>query len=336
MNPSDLGTQKSARFLVTGGRQTKTPLRKLARFEKAIAATINLVNGQKEAIIDYVSDPNHGPPTGTDMNFTAGSVREDEVIISTTTEVLIFDRNSLSLKHKFSNMMFNDVHHVVKEDDGTFLVAVTGLDCIARLDGDGRLIQEWSVLADSVWNRFDRNVDYRKLSTKPHASHPNFVIQLGNQIWATRFNQKDVVCVTDPSNQIEINIEKPHDGVVFGGSIYFTVVSGFVVEIEISSLRIVRVYDLNQMNDTNRALGWCRGIACLGNDEFLIGFSRLRPTVFRNNIEWVSRQFFSNELVISCLPTRVTHYNLKENRILKEFNMEEMDISAIFSILQLD
>ncbi|MEM7171880.1 MAG: hypothetical protein AAF530_17045 [Pseudomonadota bacterium] len=326
---------RPSRFLVTGGQQNRAQLQKLAKFNLGVASTIDLERASVSRTFDYKSSDENAPPKELDMNFTAGSVCGDEVIIPTTTELLIYDKGTLSLKGVISHPIFNDVHHVVRDYDQSFLVASTGLDGIARIDTQGKLVEEWSVLEQSVWDHFDSDTDYRKKSTKPHRSHPNYVFRLDEEIWATRFRQKDAICLTNRSKRIPLDIEKPHDGVVFGKHVYFTIVSGYVVQVDIESLDVTKVYDLNQMNMGAKALGWCRSIAPLGNEEFLVGFSRLRPTLLRQNITWISERFFSDKLLADSFPTRVVHYDLKAMKVIREYNLEDLNMAVVFSILPL-
>ncbi len=84
-------------------------------------------------------------------------------------------------------------------------------------------------MGGSSWQRFSRDIDYRKVaSTKPHQSHPNYAFQLGGDVWVTRLYQRDAVCLTDSGKRINIALELPHDGVVRGKEIYFTLVDGRV------------------------------------------------------------------------------------------------------------
>lgn len=42
----------------------------------------------------------------------------------------------------------------------------------------------------------------------------------------TRFHPKDAVCLTSTRNPRELGVERPQDGVVHGGRVYFTTVNG--------------------------------------------------------------------------------------------------------------
>ena len=91
---------------------------------------------------------------------------------------------------------------------------------------DGRVLREWPVLGNNAWDRFSHSVDYRKVSTKPHLSHPNFVFEISDDVWVTRLRQRDAICLTRPAEPININLERPHDGLLHESLLYFTTVDG--------------------------------------------------------------------------------------------------------------
>jgi hypothetical protein len=127
---------------------------------------------------------------------------------------------------------FNDLHHVAPSWDGNLLVVSTGLDLVLKINREGEVLNEWSVTGDDTWQRFSRSVDYRRVeTTKPHGSHPNFVFEIGDEVWATRLKQCDAVCLNQPGKRMYIG-HQPHDGVVFGQYVYFTCVDGFVAIFE--------------------------------------------------------------------------------------------------------
>ncbi|WP_372369480.1 hypothetical protein [Candidatus Uabimicrobium sp. HlEnr_7] len=89
------------------------------------------------------------------------------------------------------------------------LVVNAGLDMILRISVSGEILEEWPVLSETLWARFSKNVDYRKIETKPHKSHPNFVFCTQKNTWVTRSYQKDAICLTEPYNRIAIDIGNP-------------------------------------------------------------------------------------------------------------------------------
>jgi hypothetical protein len=171
------------------------------------------------------------------------------------------------------------------------------------------------------------------LTTKPHHSHPNFVFHIENEPWVTRFKQRDAICLAKPDRRIAIDIEKPHDGIIYDGLIYFTTVDGHVVIANPQTLQLESVINLNEINQTQKALGWCRGLHVLDRDNVIVGFSRLRPTKLKENLLWLRPYLNPNEDA-GKLPTRIVLYNLKKREICWEYNLEELDTSVneLFSI----
>jgi hypothetical protein len=211
-------------------------------------------------------------------------------------------------------------------DRGTLLVVNTGLDQIVELDFDGKVLREWNSLGKSPWERFDPEVDYRKVATtKPYESHPNHVFEIGEEVWATRFKQKDAVSLDDPLRRINIDVERVHDGVTYGDHIYFTAVSGHIVVANAETLEIEESLDLSTLEDGEVQLGWCRGILPDATGAW-VGFSRLRPTAFRENVAWVKDGFRKS------MPTHIARYDLEKRELVKRINLEDHDLNAVFSI----
>jgi hypothetical protein len=214
--------------------------------------------------------------------------------------------------------------------DGTLLVASTGLDMVVRITPEGALIDEWDVLGEPAWQRFSRDIDYRLIpSTKPHRSHPNFVFQLERDLWVTRLHQRDAICLTDSAKRIDIALESPHDGVVRGKDIYFTLVDGRLALANSATLSIDRVIDFKAMHDTNALLGWCRGVLPVDEQRLWVGFSRVRKTRFQDNVLWVKRVFKEG---MTEKPTHISLYDIEQKRCLQEFDLEPYGVNTIYSI----
>ena len=131
---------------------------------------------------------------------------------------------------------------------------------------------------------------------------------VGDDVWATRFEQRDAICLTSPGRRIPIGIERVHDGIMHEGRVYFTTVDGHVVIADPSRCVVQEVIDLNEMNKADVQLGWCRSVAVDG-DRIWVGFSRIRPTKFRENVGFVLRGFKRD------FGTHVACYDLKQARM---------------------
>ena len=179
---------------------------------------------------------------------------------------------------------------------------------------------------EDPWARFDKATDYRLVkSTKPHLAHPNHVFYIGDEPWATRFQQKDAVSLLDPARRIEIGLERVHDGIVVGDRVYFTTVDGKVAVADTQSLTLLEVIDLTESHPAGMLLGWARGLLIDG-DRMWVGFSRIRPTKFRENVGWVVRGLKRD------FGTHVGCYDLASRKSLGQFAVEEFGLSAIFGI----
>lgn len=327
------------RFLLVGGKLKPNVIGQpeWTHYEKALVAKCEAPSGRSEVLLEYLTPPAAcAVADDPSILFKAATVHEQELFLCTQTEVLIHRLPDLQRTHYISLPCFNDVHHVRPTPQGTLLIAVTGLDLVVEINRVGKILREWSVTASATWSRFSRDIDYRTIvSTKPHLAHPNYVFLAGNEIWATRFEQRDALCLTAPERRIDIGLGGPHDGIVFEDHVYFTTVNGHIVKADWASGQVVQTFDLNHMSGAHGPLGWCRGLLLLDATHAVVGFSRLRPTKFRENIAWVKRWAKSSLGIsesVASKPTRLACYNLKAGRLLWEMNVEDAGLNAIFSI----
>jgi hypothetical protein len=117
--------------------------------------------------------------------------------------------------------------------------------------------------------------------------------------------------------------------VVRGRDIYFTLVDGRVVLANSAPLSIDRVIDFNAMHDPNTLLGWCRGVLPVDEQRLWVGFSRVRKTLFQDNVLGVKRVF--KESMIER-PTHIFLYDIGQKRCPQEFDLEPHGVNTIYSI----
>ncbi len=319
---------------VVGGEQRGVPhwTKEWRLYGKAVV--VKVADGKVRRVLEYQSPPEHCCDESPSIVFKAASINGNRAYLCTQTEVLICDFPSFAIRRIISLPCFNDVHHVAVAPDGRLFVAVTGLDAVAELAPDGTLLRLQSVADGSVWERFSPTVDYRKVpTTKPHSSHPNFVFFLDGEPWVTRFQQCDAVPLNGKSDRtaFQLGMEGVHDGHVAAGHIYFTAVSGIILRFDLAS-RQMRSFDLNDLPNcyNDRPLGWCRGILPLG-EQILVGFSRIRYTALRQNLDWVRRGFRHVDRHPPA-PTRIARYDLAKKLLIDEFNLEHVGLNTVFSI----
>lgn len=323
---------ESDRFYVMGGQQRS--LRSITAgngnwegYHKGLVVEIDRVAGAQTVRLEYVSPPAVCAPDKPEIMFQSGTVWGDRLYTCTGTEVITYSLPGFQQLGYISLPWFNDVHHVRPMADGSLLVANAGLEMVLRLEPQGALLGLWNVLGEEPWARFSPHIDYRRLgSTKPHRAHPNFIFCIGDEIWATRFQQGDAVCLTE-QKRFQVSSERIHDGVVHGDHIYFTSVNGTVVIVGTASLRVEEVIQLRAMHPDDTLLGWCRGIM-LDGDRMWVGYSRIRPTKARENVAWLMRGFKQ------ALGTRVACYDLRAHVCLYDIDLEPAGLNAVFSIFR--
>ena len=320
---------------VVGGEQRGVPhfAREWRLYRKALV--LKAEGDRLERVLEYQSPVEHCPDDSPSIVFKAASIKGNHAYLCTQTEILICDFPSFAIRKIISLPCFNDVHHVAVAPDGRLFVAVTGLDAVAELTPDGTLLRLTSVVGGSVWDRFSPTIDYRKVpTTKPHRAHPNFVFFLDGQPWVTRFEQRDAVPVDPKRNGTHVfglGDEPVHDGYVAGRYIYFTTVDGYVLRFDLTSGE-KQSFALAAMAGSyrDRPLGWCRGILPL-REKIWVGFSRVRFTTLRHNLDWVRRGFRQIERLPPA-PTRIACYDLSARALVEEIEVEQQAMNTIFSI----
>jgi hypothetical protein len=296
------------------------------KYQKGVILEVDSVAESATRRMEYVSPPEVCADEEPAILFKCSTLHQERLYTCTQTEVLIYSVPDFRLLFRVSLPCFNDVHHVRPTSDGTLLVANSGLDMVLEVTMEGQVLHEWNTLGEDPWSRFSREIDYRRVaSTKPHHSHPNQVFYIEDEIWVTRFQQRDAVCLNDLSKRIEIGIELVHDGVVHGGYVYFTTVNGRIIIANTQTRVIEEVIDLNDMSPADTILGWCRGIL-IQDEKAWVGFTRLRLTKIRENVSWVRWGFKQQP------PTRIACYDLVQRSCLKEIDVQGYGLDAVFSV----
>lgn len=324
------------RFYIVGGRLRSTVFRKLEEWqacEQALLIELDPSTCQSTPRIEYVSPPELCPKDSPTVQFKSATLKGNKLYACTSTEVLVYEVPSFRLLHHISLPCFNDLHHAYPSQRGTILVVVTGLDMVVEISMSGELLREWSVIDEAPWTRFSRRTDYRLVpTTKPHRSHPNHVFELDGEIWVTRFRQRDAICLTKPGPRIDIGVQSPHDGLLHGDRIYFTTVDGHVVIASSKTLQVEQTIDLNAMSgqsngQTGRILGWCRGLLPLDDRWLWVGFTRVRPTKFVENVSWITGAGSRHK------PSHIALYDLKLGKCEREIELEPHGIGVVFSLI---
>jgi hypothetical protein len=318
-----------------GGRQRKLLFKKEEEqhlYEAALILRLDTALNTVSVELEYKSPPEARASDDSSNIFKSATLVGNRLYTCTSTEVLIFEVPGFKRIGYVSLPCFNDLHHVTVTREGYLLVANTGLDMVVKFTTDGQVLEQWNVLGEDPWSRFSREVDYRRVdTTKPHHSHPNGVFQLGEEVWVTRFGQRDAVCLTTPGKRINIEVQRPHDGLVCGERIYFTTVDGRIVIANRHTLAIDHIINLNEIHraydQNDQLLGWCRGVLPVDDQKIWVGFTRVRKTRFTENVLWVKHAFKEKES-----PTHIALYDIVERKCLQEIDLERHGMNVIFGI----
>jgi len=327
-----------AKLYVLGGRERRLGLREATPrdewylYEAALVLEVDTDTGVARTCVEYQSPREVRAGNKPAAHFHSGALIGDTLYTCTTTEVLLYQLPKFRQIGYISLPCFNDVHLVAPASDGNLLVVSTGLDMVVKVTIRGEIVAEWSVLDEAPWTRFSRSVDYRKVeTTKPHSSHPNFVFELDHEVWATRFFQRDAICLNGTGRRIAIDVEAPHDGLVCGERIFFTSVDGRVVIVNRSMLSVDQIIDLRKIQDSGKEVlpAWCRGLLPIDERRIWVGFTRIRKTVFKENVRWVKTVLREGTIV---KPTHIALFDLVSQQCLREIDLEPYGMNSVYSI----
>lgn len=294
-------------------------------YERGRILAVDPGTGEIARCLDYVSPPEVCAAEDPAITFQASTIRDGHLYTCTQTEVMVYSLPDLQLQHYLSLPIFNDLHHVRPGTNGTLFVANAGLEQVLELTVDGEIVRAWHVLGEAPWDDIDEAVDYRKVSTKPHRSHPNYLSEVDGELWVTRFHQGDTLCLTQPGRRILLSEERIHDGVYHDGLLYFTTVDAKVVVANPHTFRVEETINVAATYPEEVLPGWCRGIWIEG-DHIWLGFSRIRPTKLRENVAWVMRGFKHS------MPTRIICYDRARGERVREIDLEGAGLNAVYSI----
>jgi len=298
-------------------------------FERAVIGRVRPEADACEICYSYETPLEARASAQSSVLFKSGAVAGDRLYACTSTEVMVFQIPSFERLAYISLPFFNDLHHVSPTPRGTITVVVTGLDMVAEITLEGVLVQCWSALGGDPWQLHARDTDYRKIATlKPYRAHPNFAFWAQGELWVSRGDLGDAVCLEDPRRTIVLGTrECIHDGWVKDGHIFFTSVDGHVFVVNESTLRVEDELDLNTLGgDSPPGFSWCRGVLPIEGGRVWVCFTRIRQTRWKEKVRWIK-----NMVSAVSRPTRLALYDLGSRERLQEINLEAMGMHAVFN-----
>jgi len=255
-------------------------------------------------------------------SYRGGRLTGDTLLTCAMSECVEFSLSRFEVVRRWSHPLFNDLHDVAVLNGHTYVVS-TGLDAVLRFTEGEDEPKIFPVVEGAAP---DLAKDFRTISTKPHASHPNHVFSLGSDVWVTRFQQQDAVCLTRENTVgFEISADRPHDGILHAGHLYFTSVNGAVSVFEPAPPKLLAVHDMNDFYPDTQ-LGWCRGVEIVGSNLY-VGFSSMRQTKWVEHLRFLKRGLKSN------LPSRIVKFDLSTQEPVGQIEFEPTEISLILDII---
>ncbi len=319
------------KLLISGGAQRSDAAKKNEghRYYEANLIKLDFDSCSYDIVLSKSDASENYPDKDPNITFTSATLVGKKLYICTETEVFIYSYPELNLINSASYPFFQNSHHISPVEN-MIGVASTGLDLVVLLDQETlEPVEFLNSLGKEPWHKFDKNIDYRKInSTKPHESHPNFIFELNGEVWTTRFNQKDAVCLRDMSKRINIGVERIHDGHVVDGYVYFTSVDGNIIIVDAATYKIKKIYKLNEMEKSDMPLGWCRGLLVKKNIAY-VAFTQIRPTPIKENVKWLLSHIGRK----NALPTRIVAYDLEKGQKIAECLLPKGVIDAVYSVL---
>jgi hypothetical protein len=317
---------------ITGGRQRMGGVSRdneWRAFDKALIVRLDTETRNGTICVEYETPLEARAHEDASICFKCGAVFGSTFYACTSTEILTYEVPGFQRVGYVSLPCFHDLHHVRPTPDGNLIAVSTGLDLVIELTPTGKLLREWNVLGEDPWARFSKGTDYRKVATtKPYKAHPNFVFWIGKNIWVTRCDLKDAVSLSPLGARIDIGAYA-HDGLLLGERLYFTSIDGRLVIVNPRTHKIEEVINLTSIdNHDEMLLGFCRGILMVDETRAWIGFTRVRKTKFKEKIVWVSQGLRERQK-----PTHIALYDIAAKRCLREIDLEQYGVNAVFSIL---
>jgi hypothetical protein len=320
--------RRSKRIWIFGGRARSDPSQHpaWAMFEQAVL--LELQDGKEIRRLEF-GGSDEDRRLGISVCFKAASVHGDYAYACTNTEILKISVESMEIIERWSHRLFNDLHHVAQIGDRIYVVS-TGIDSILEFDMSMTFLRRIGVAKNQVFERYPEDTDFRLVpSTKPHESHPNFVAAWNGGVWATRFNEKDVKRLVKGESFV-LSEAPVHDGIPMFRRVWFTTVKGSVVRLD-PDTGDVTTFDLTKYYSRIRAIGWCRGILPVAEDQAIVGFTKLRPTKWEENVSWVPWAISEAKSVLKR-PTRVAQFDLKRGVEMWSIDLSDYGMDAVFSI----
>lgn len=302
-------------------------------YHQAVLLELDIESGTYKSVFEKHDGGKNYPAEHPNIQFTAGCINGSTLWLPTDTEIYELGLPDYKIKQIISHPCFQNIHSVHVFND-ELVVTSTGLDNIVFIDrSEGSISRIENAEGLDPWHRFSQETDYRQVhSTRPHDCHPNYVFELGKELWVTRCKQEDAVCLTDTSQSLDItrnDAVSVHDGIPWGNTIVFTRVDGLLVLFNADTGTYIETLD--PFNDrANRPLGWCRGLCSTGNILYM-GYSKIRKTKLVDKLKFLSRGNYKYSSGNNAL---IVAYDMEQKKVIDTYETPAGMIDAIYGVMK--
>lgn len=237
--------------------------------------------------------------------FTGGTILDRRLWVCGANQVLAFDVERWSLVEQVDDPAFNDLHHVLAEEQGLTVVN-TGLESVDVFDRQGVLQDRVLLTSDArTRQRLERVAEFRTCDSNPHFMHASHCARTTDDgLLLTLVRQRRVVDCRDWSWASPEYPAPPHDGFLAEHApsgrclLWATTVAGEIFASDPFTLELIEHWSLP---DRGGPVGWTRGL-CVLDDGVLVGTTRIRANNAEYFQRWTSRDHAQSRTALAFLP----------------------------------
>ncbi len=275
------------------------------------------------------------PPTPRlrvkNKGFAGGSIHGNKLWLCSANQVLAYSLPDLELKQIINDPFFNDLHYVLAEKNGLYIVN-TGLESLDHFSYDGQLLARTLLTSESrTQSRTSSSSEFRIIESKPHFMHANHCFRMNDgHMLLTFARQRRIVDSSDWSWASPEYSASPHEGFIAPFSVlnkdclWVTTVPGEIIASDPLSGEIVYTCTLK---DKNVPPGWTRGL-CILEHGLLVGTTKIRASNAEYYSGWNQNDIENSRTTIAYIP-----FDQKQDVVTVDVLNERS--SKVFSILPL-
>ena len=236
---------------------------------------------------------------------TGGTVHGERLWICSSNQVIGINKNTLRIDAIIDDPLFNDLHHVLAEDD-VITVVNTGLESIDTFSYKGELQRRVLLTSDDRTSfRTSHVPDFRVIESKPHFMHANYCSRTEDgDLLVTFIRQRRIVNSRDWSWASPEFSSPPHEGylqvypITGKNLLWVTTMPGFVIATDPDSQEIVCSWKLS---DYGISAGWTRGLYILPHG-ILVGTTGIRKSNHDYYRRWSADDVSSSYTGVHYIP----------------------------------